>query len=242
MFFTLIVIVGIIAGIVASISGFGIGSLLTPLFNERMETKIAIAAVAIPHFFGTSLRLLLLRKKINYHVLWTFGFTSAIFGLIGALLHSYMHSKGLTIIFGVLLTFSGFTGVTGLAEKMELKGMWAWIAGAISGGFGGLVGNQGGIRSAAMLGLKVDKTEFIATATAIALFVDIVRIPIYAAGEWHNLWDNRYFILIAIAAVLTGTVAGHKILSSIPEKEFKRIVGLIILILGIWMISKTFKY
>jgi hypothetical protein len=54
------------------------------------------------------------------------------------------------------------------------------VAGAVSGAFGGLVGNQGGIRSAALMGFEIDKQGFVATATAIALVVDIFRMPVYA--------------------------------------------------------------
>src|SRR5437899_12396609 len=57
------------------------------------------------------------------------------------------------------------------------------IAGGVSGGFGGLVGNQGGIRSAAMLGLNVPRDAFVATATAIALMVDVARVPVYVFTE-----------------------------------------------------------
>ena len=44
---------------------------------------------------------------------------------------------------------------------------------------GGLVGNQGGLRSAALLGFRLDRDTFVATATAIGLFVDGARMPIY---------------------------------------------------------------
>ena len=42
-------------------------------------------------------------------------------------------------------------------------GWAAWIAGAMSGFLGGLVGNQGGIRTAAMLGFEVPRQAFVAT-------------------------------------------------------------------------------
>ena len=54
---------------------------------------------------------------------------------------------------------------------MRFGGRTAWLAGALSGAFGGLVGNQGGIRSAAMLGLGVQGPAFVATATAIGIAV-----------------------------------------------------------------------
>lgn len=153
MFLILLGILSIIAGGIGTISGFGIGSLLTPLLTFKIGTGLAVAGVSIAHFFGTGFRFLRWRKHINKKILLSFGITSAAGGLIGALLHSVLYNELLTIIFGCLLVFAGFTGLTGLSEKLEFKGKLAWIAGALSGLFGGLVGNQGGIRSASCSGL-----------------------------------------------------------------------------------------
>ena len=241
MFESALIIVAIASGIVASISGFGIGSLITPLLAVRIGTKIAVAAVSIPHFCGTALRLWFLRKNIDRKILWSFGLTSAAGGLTGAILHIYFSNILLTLIFGILLTFAGFMGITGLAEKLEFKGKAAWIAGALSGLLGGLVGNQGGIRSAAMLGLKVSKDSFVATASAIALIIDISRMPVYIFSQAGEIAKNSFLILLSIIGVLIGTLLGQKILKFIPEKIFKRIISLIILALGIWMLFKSFN-
>ena len=46
MFELLIFIVAVAAGSVAAVVGFGIGSLLTPLFGVVLDTKLAVAAVS----------------------------------------------------------------------------------------------------------------------------------------------------------------------------------------------------
>src|SRR5690349_2002694 len=57
--------VGVAAGAIASIAGFGIGSLLTPLLALRLGTKVAVAAVAVPHVAGTALRLWRVRTHVD---------------------------------------------------------------------------------------------------------------------------------------------------------------------------------
>ena len=99
----------------------------------------------------------------------TFGIASAISGLVGALLQIWLHSIVLSYVLGILLVFAGVTGITELRERMRFGRTTGWIAGMLSGVFGGLVGNQGGIRSAALLGYDMSKESFVATATAIAL-------------------------------------------------------------------------
>src|SRR5438105_3586825 len=77
-----------------------------------------------------------------------------------------------------------------------------------SGVFGGLVGNQGGIRSAALMGFDVSKESFVATATAIALLVDVFRMPVYAATQHAQIAGAWVAILLATLGVVVGTLAG----------------------------------
>ncbi len=225
-------------GAIAAIAGFGIGSVLTPLLALKTGLKLAVAAVTIPHMVGTAVRLWLLRRSVHRQILLSFGITSAAGGLIGAVLHTEASGRALAGIFGGLLIFAGLTGVTGLARRMKFKGLLAWIGGGLSGLFGGLVGNQGGIRSAAMLGLDVPRDSFVATATAIALIVDLARTPVYLYTSGSELWEIRYQILIALAGVIIGTIGGGRLLKRIPESSFLKMVSLIVLALGIWTLVK----
>jgi uncharacterized membrane protein YfcA len=185
-----------LAGAVAALTGFGIGSLLTPVFVLLADTRLAVAAVSVPHVLGTALRFWLMGGGVDRRVLWTFGLTSAAGGLVGALLQTRASSRWLAILFGALLLFAAAAEASGLAQRMRFRGATGWIAGAASGLLGGLVGNQGGIRSAALVGFGLTKRSFVATATATALFVDGARLPVYlwlqqrgrssAAALWHG--------------------------------------------------------
>jgi uncharacterized protein len=228
-----LVVLAVVAGAIASVAGFGIGSILTPLLGWRLGTKLAVAAVSIPHLAGTALRFWRLRGHIDRRVLFSFGLASAGGGLGGALLHAYANSPALAVVLGVLLVFAGLLGLTGLAERLRFRGVWAWVAGAASGAFGGLVGNQGGIRSAALLGLGLPKESFV--ATAIALAVDAVRMPVYFALQWRDLAREWPMIAAATAGVLAGTLAGERVLRRVPESVFRRVVATLILALGIVM-------
>ena len=231
---TLLMVIGVgaLTGAVASIAGFGIGSLLTPLFAIQSGTKLAGAAVSIPHAIGTGLRLWMMREHVDRRVLFSFGVTSAAGGLLGALLHQQVEGPVLTAVFGILLVFAGLAGLSGLAERMRFSGLLAWIAGAVSGVLGGLVGNQGGIRSAAMLGIDVPKEAFVATATAIALIVDVARVPVYLmtqGGDVLNLW---FLVIAATAGVVIGRLIGAPVLRRVPKRIFRAVVSAIVLILG----------
>ena len=93
----------LVAGAIAAVTGFGIGSLLTPVLALDVGTKLAVAAVAIPHFVGTLQRFWILRRHVDRRVVLGFGITSALGGLAGALLHTWLQSRILAVVFGVLL-------------------------------------------------------------------------------------------------------------------------------------------
>ena len=225
-----------LAGAIAAVVGFGIGSVLTPLVALRFGTKLAVAIVSVPHFIGTALRFATLWRRVDKSVLIRFGILSAAGGLAGALLNAKANSPALTIVFGLLLLFAG--AMTLFNKKLHFGRITAQIAGAVSGFLGGLVGNQGGIRSAALLGFDIEKESFVATATAIGLVVDGARMPVYIATQGHEMLAARTEMLIAIAGVVLGTLIGVRLLRRIPERLFRRGVGALVMLLGAYMLYR----
>src|SRR5687767_5195447 len=233
--------VAMVAGAVAAMTGFGIGSLLTPVLALTVDTRVAVAAVSIPHVIGTSVRFALLRGRIDRKVLLSFGLTSAAGGLAGASLYEVASSRWLNIVFDGLLLFAAISEATGLSRRMRFQGPLALAAGALSGLLGGLVGNQGGIRSAALVGFNLPKETFVATATAIALLVDAARLPIYIASQSGELLSLASWMLAATIGVTAGTVVGSRALKSVPERWFRRVLTVTLATLGALMLSRAFR-
>lgn len=239
MFEFFLFIISIIAAAIAAIAGFGIGSLITPALSLSIDAKLAIVIVAIPHAVATALRFWMLRSHLDRKVFLHFGIASAFGGLTGALLHSYFSAPSIHLIFGIILMGAGFLGVTGWVQKWRIKGPVAWVVGVLSGVFGGLVGNQGGIRSAALLGTGVSKEAFVATATAAGLIVDAFRIPVYLWGEGRALSEHALWVSISVAGVVVGTLMGRNLLKLFPESTFKKTVSALIFLLGLWLLSQS---
>jgi len=231
-------LVAVLAGAVASVAGFGIGSLLTPVLAWRIGAKLAVAVVALPHVAGTALRFWMLRTHVDRRLLWTFGVASAVCGFIGAVLHAYLTGSILARVFGGILILAGISTLSGLTQRLNFGPVAAWIAGAISGIFGGLVGSQGTIRSAALLGFRVARDAFVATATAIALLVDLGRVPVYLATQRHAIAQQWLAIVIGVLGVLLGTIFGAALLRRIPQRVFRAVVGVLVVAVGIYMIVR----
>lgn len=235
----LLAVAGVIAGGIAAISGFGIGSILTPTLSLWYDAKLAVAVISIPHLIGTALRFWLLKGGVDRHVMWSFGLASAAGGIIGALLNTVFESRWLLALLGMLLLFVGAGELTGFSRRMVFRGPWAWIAGAVSGMLGGLVGNQGGLRSAALLGFRLDRDTFVATTTAIALFVDGARMPVYFYTHGSQLSGMVTAISIATAGVIAGTLFGGRVLQRIPETAFRRVVAVLLAVLGVALLARA---
>jgi uncharacterized membrane protein YfcA len=227
-------VLAVVAGTTAAIAGFGIGSLLTPALAIAVGTQVAVAAVAVPHLVGSAVRLWLLRSHIDRRVLLTFGVTSAAGGIAGALLQGLLAGKLLALIFGGVLVMAGALELTGLVRQHTWSRKAALAAGVASGFLGGLVGNQGGIRAAAMLGFEVPRQSFVATATAAAIIVDAARLPVYLVTTGPALLGMWPLLAVMTAGVAIGTIAGASVLRQLPEATFRRVVGVLLIALGIF--------
>ena len=239
MTLAMLVAASIAAGAIASVAGFGIGTVLTPVFALQVDMKLAVAAVSVPHLVATSLRLWMMRRHVDWRIVRTFGVMSAAGGLAGALLQQRLRGPGLVMVFGGLLVFAGLTGLSGAMERVRLGRTAAWITGVLSGVFGGLVGNQGGIRAAALLGFDVRPSAFVASATAAALMVDLARMPVYLVRESDRLPDLAGSIALAAAGAIAGTIGGERVLRRIPPPPFKKLVSALVLALGIYMLTSS---
>ena len=238
LFLAALTVAAVASGATAAVVGFGIGSLLTPLLASRVGMPTAIAAIALPHAAATAFRFWRLRGAVDWTVVRRFGLLSAAGGLTGALLYTRLGGRALTLSLAVLLILTGVTGLTKIASRPRSPRIAGWL-GAISGFFGGLAGNQGGLRSAALLTFRLPPATFVATATATGLLVDIARTPVYlwrAGAVLVELWLPLAF---ATAGVLGGTLVGERILLGMTPERFRRVVSLAILALGVFLLVRT---
>lgn len=231
---------GLLSGATASLVGFGIGSLLTPFFAVPLGTSLAVAAVTLPHLLATALRCYRLRRDIDAGVLRRFGLLSAGGGLAGALVYARLGPTVLTGVLGALLVLTAVANLTGLFAQRQPRGAVTALLGLSSGFFGGLAGNQGGLRSAALSAFALTPKAFVATSTATGLLVDLARTPVYAATNLGDL--VRYWPQIGVASVgvLVGTLVGERVLFGLSPATFRRILAAAVGLLGLWLLGRTF--
>jgi uncharacterized membrane protein YfcA len=233
-------LLGVVGGAVAAVSGFGIGSLLTPFLLLSFPAAEAVAIVAVPPAVATTLRLWTLRGDIDLPTFRQFGVASAVGGLVGASLQPVLGSAALTLVLAVLLLAAGSSELLRRPVPLPPTPFWRLAGGTLSGIFGGLVGNQGGIRSAALLGFQLQTRVLVATSTASALLVDAARVPIYLVMRGSVVEANAPLWLAGTAGVVLGTVLGVPILGRIPTRQYRQIVGGLLVVLGVSLAIAVF--
>jgi uncharacterized membrane protein YfcA len=237
-FLLLVALASVLAGVTASIAGFGIGSLLTPLFALRLGTPTAIAAVMVPHAAATVLRAWRLRRAVDWPLFYRFGIASALGGLAGALLFTRLGGPTLTRVLGALLVLTALSGLTGWASRVHLPRWGAMLLGAASGFFGGVAGNQGGIRAGALLGVGLGPAAFVATSTMSGVIVDVARAPVYLHLRGDAVLAAWPVVSVATLGALVGTLAGERALFGLSPERFRVVVAALVGALGLWLLVR----
>ncbi len=217
-----------LAEVVGTIAGFGSSTVFLPLALLFFDFKTALVLVALSHIFGNIGRISFFRHGLDKRVLAMFGIPSVILTLIGALLVAHIPQDMLKAVLGVFLVV--YTVVSFWKEDVNVKQslLNSVVGGGLSGFLAGLIGTGGAFLSA----FGLPKEKYMATAAAVALAVDVTRIPVYLAGGFLSS-QYYWYIPFLFFIVLAGSFTGKQIVKRVPEKIFKKVVLIAILGIGI---------
>jgi uncharacterized protein len=248
-----IVILSVAAFIVALLtffSGFGLGTILTPLFMVYFPVDVAIALTGVVHFFNNIFKLILVGKKANREVVLRFGIPAVIAAFVGAWLllqitdlkplFTYTISgrafqvSPVKFIISLLLIVFAVIDLVPYFSRLQFGKDKLPIGGALSGFFGGLSGNQGALRSAFLIKAGLSKEAFIATAAVVSTFVDFTRLSVYATRFTKaGLHENLTFVICATLAAIAGTYIGNKLLKKITLKFIQMLVAILLVVISL---------
>ena len=252
MEYFVICLVALIGSGLTLFSGFGLGTLLVPVFGLFFPIQIAIALTAIVHFSNNIFKLVLLGKKAHWKTVLTFGLPSLLAAFFGAILLTSVSDFSsildyelvgkkfsimpVKLIIGLLLIFfSLFEVVPGLSN-LSFNSKYLPLGGLLSGFFGGLSGNQGALRSAFLIRTGLDKEQYIATGVVIACMIDISRISVYSNKLMANITTNELPLLTAaVLSAFIGAYTGNKLVKKITIKMLQYLVAIALAVFGLFL-------
>lgn len=246
----IISITAFLVAILTFFSGFGLGTILTPIFMVFFPVDLAIALTGVVHFFNNLFKLALVGKNTDKDVLIRFGITAVIAAFAGSwvllnitdldpLFRYDMFGKTFIVepvkfIISILLIIFASMDLIPYFQKLQFGKEKLPIGGALSGFFGGLSGNQGALRSAFLIKAGLSKEAFIGTSVVVSTFVDFTRLSVYATRfAQTDLIDNIQLVTIATLSAIAGAYLGNKLLKKVTLKFLQVTVAIMLILISI---------
>lgn len=254
----IVCIVAFAAAMLTFFSGFGLGTILLPVFALFFSVEIAIAMTAMVHLVNNLFKLFLVWLHIDKGVVARFAIPAAIFAFIGAfilksittntvlftfeILNYQFNITLLKLIIGVLMILFAIVELSKNLQKITFSKRYLSLGGSLSGFFGGLSGHQGALRSMFLMKAGLTKEAFIATGVAAAVVIDVSRLTVYGTSFFtknvvftENTLASKMIFFACLAAFL-GSFIGQKLLKKVTLESVNKIVGVMILATSILLI------
>lgn len=234
-------------------SGFGLGTLLLPVFAVFFPAHVAVAATAVVHLANNLFKLAILGRHARRRVVLRFGLPAALFAFGGAwVLERLTHLPAtgqwtagahvftitpLQIVMGILIALFAIVELVPAFEHLQFAPRWLPLGGALSGFFGGISGHQGALRAAFLARSGLDRDAFLGTSVACAVLVDVARISVYGATFGRHLdavtQDGGVRLVVAATgAAFVGSFAGTRLVKKMTLRLLQRCVGIGLLLLA----------
>lgn len=249
----IIALVACAASLLTFFSGFGLGTLLSPVMALFFPIEVAIALTAVVHLLNNLFKLALIGRAADAQVVIRFGLPALLAAALGAwVLLQLSHQEPLftytlwgrsfsvtfvKVVVGILLIFFALMESLPSLRSMQFDKDKLTIGGLLSGFFGGLSGNQGALRSAFLVRAGLSKEAFIATGTVIATLIDVSRISVYAARMHSINWQGHTTtLLVATVSAFLGAWLGSKLLKKVTLQFVQKVVAVMLFVIALAMI------
>lgn len=246
-----IVLVCLLGSFATFFSGFGLGTILLPVFSLYFSLETAILATAMVHFANNIFKLSLMSRHIDWTLFKKFGITALLGGFIGAFLLKLLGEAGTFYVFpmwggrpvsvvafliGLLMLIFVYFEWKKIAFPFSKASFFLPLGGLLSGLFGGFSGHQGALRSAFLSKIVMDKHVFVATSTLISFFIDASRISIYSTHvEWQSL--NWQVLVLGSTAAFMGSILGKKYLQKASISFINLVVAVFLTFMALMILT-----
>ena len=237
----------------ALFSGFGLGTLLMPVFALFFPVRTAVAATAVVHLANNVFKVAIVGRRSNWKVVLAFGLPAASFALLGAFLLVRVAEvapivtyelwgreftlTAVKVVVAVLIIGFALFEMLPLLRRVEFDRKYVPVGGAVSGFFGGLSGHQGALRSAVLARAGLGTPEFVGTTSVCALLVDLSRLAVYGVSffgeEFVEVGEVGPLVGTATLAAFVGTYGSSRLLEKVTMVAVRRLVGVMLVVLGL---------
>lgn len=240
-------------------SGFGLGTLLLPVFALFFPAEMAVVATAMVHGANNVFKVSLLGRKADRDVVLKFGLPAIAAAVLGALALGWVAQSGssLTIevndeayfeitpvklVIGLLMIGFALFELVPRFRLLEFDRRYLPLGGVLSGFFGGLSGHQGALRSAFLAKTGLTTERFVASNAAIGFLVDLTRISVYvalftAAGGHVSDFSGWPLVMTGAVSAFCGVLLGKRFLHKVTMASVQTLVGILLFGVGVALVT-----
>ncbi|MEY4521992.1 MAG: hypothetical protein RIT10_1177 [Bacteroidota bacterium] len=243
----------LVGTILTFFSGFGLGTLLLPVFCLFFPIDVAVGATGIVHGMNSIFKFLFVFKNIHFPTFLRFSIPAIIFAVIGGItlgaiselpiawsyifFNKTIHVSYIQLIIGCIMLFFAWLELNPKLNQLKIQQKWLPFGGVLSGFFGGISGHQGALRAAFLTKAGLSKEQFIATSNASAVIIDFTRLTVYFTTiSFGQLAPHASLILIGILVAFVGTTIGARLVKKITLKWIQQLVGSLLIVYGLGLI------
>lgn len=248
MEYILVCITALVASGLTLFSGFGLGTILLPVFAIFFSIDLAIAMTAVVHLANNLFKVALLGKHADRKVTIRFGLPALLFAFFGAATLIWLSGQTplftygmfshefqvmpVTLVIAVLMIAFALIDLLPRFEKLAFPVKFLPFGGAASGFFGGLSGHQGALRSAFLINCGLTKESFIGTGVVIACLVDLVRLAVYSSRLSSLQFESVGLLIAAVAAAFAGAFIGNRLIHKVTLRSIRILVAVMLLVIA----------
>jgi uncharacterized membrane protein YfcA len=239
-------------------SGFGLGTLLLPVFALFFPAEVAVVATAMVHGANNVFKVSLLGRQADREVVLKFGIPAIMAAILGAMALGWIaqSSSSMTIevneealfritplklVIGLLMIGFALLEIVPRFRSLEFDRSYLPLGGVLSGFFGGLSGHQGALRSAFLAKTGLSTERFIASNAVIGFLVDLTRISVYvalftAAGGHVTEFHGWPLVLTGALSAFCGVLLGKRYLHKVTMTSIQTLVGVLLFAVGLALV------
>ena len=240
-------------------SGFGLGTLLLPVFALFFPAEVAVVATALVHGANNVFKVSLLGRYADLEVVLKFGLPAIVAAILGALTLGWVAQAGSSLVIEVNESvFSRITPIKFLIgllmigfalfellprfRTLEFDRRYLPLGGVLSGFFGGLSGHQGALRSAFLAKTGLTTRRFVGTNAAIGFLVDLTRIFVYVsllsvAGGQLDDFAGWPLVITGAFSAFAGVMTGKRFLKKVTMTSVQTLVGILLFGVGLALLT-----
>ena len=234
----LFILLALLAEVLGTIGGFGSSVFFVPIASLFLDFQSVLGITALFHVSSNITKIVFFKHGFDKGLILKVGIPALVFVVIGAYFSKYINVKKLEIGLAIFLIVTSLAFL--LIKNLSLKPTTvnSLLGGTFSGLMAGLIGTGGSIRGITLAAFNLKTEVFIATSAIIDLGVDSSRAVIYYINGFVHFHDF-YLLPFLIIASIVGTYIGKRILAKVSQQTFKNMVLVLLLITGIFSISRA---